>query len=89
MIIIMLYAKQWEHPSAVATLSIVILMSARINFSICCIVASVTISTGRHGWASSATFELDRISQPSCEPFYAINTSHCKQETFIYECPLH
>jgi hypothetical protein len=27
----MLYAEQWEHPSAVATLSFVILLSARIN----------------------------------------------------------
>jgi hypothetical protein len=29
----MLYAKPWEHPSAVAALSIVILLSARINSS--------------------------------------------------------
>jgi hypothetical protein len=32
---------------------------------------------------------LERISRPSCEPLYATNTSHLKQETFIYECPLH
>jgi hypothetical protein len=32
---------------------------------------------------------LQRISVPSCEPFYATNTSHCKQETFLYGYPLH
>jgi hypothetical protein len=26
---------------------------------------------------------------PSCEPLYAANTSHRKQETFLYEYPLH
>jgi hypothetical protein len=31
---------------------------------------------------------LERISRPSCEPFYATNTSHRKQETFLYEYPL-
>jgi hypothetical protein len=25
----------------------------------------------------------------SCEPLYATNTSHHKQEIFLYECPLH
>jgi hypothetical protein len=32
---------------------------------------------------------LERISLPSCEPLYAANTSHCKQEIFIYEYHLH
>jgi hypothetical protein len=32
---------------------------------------------------------LERISRPSFKPFYATNTSHRKQETFVYECPLH
>jgi hypothetical protein len=31
---------------------------------------------------------LQRISQCSCEPLYATNTSHHKQETFLYEHPL-
>jgi hypothetical protein len=53
----MLYAKPWEHTSAVATLSIVLLLSARINSSTCCTVASVTAWTGQPGWPSSATFE--------------------------------
>jgi hypothetical protein len=53
----MLYAKPWEHPSAVATLSIVILLSAQINYSTHCTVASVTVSTGRPGRASSTTIE--------------------------------
>jgi hypothetical protein len=30
-----------------------------------------------------------RISRPSCEPLYATNTSHRKQETFPNEYPLH
>jgi hypothetical protein len=32
---------------------------------------------------------LERISRPSFEPLYATDTSHRKQETFRYECPLH
>jgi hypothetical protein len=32
---------------------------------------------------------LGRISGLSCEPLYATNTSHRKQEIFIYEYPLH
>jgi hypothetical protein len=51
------YAKPQEHPSAVATLSIVFLLSAQINSSTRCTVASVKISTGQTGWASSVTFE--------------------------------
>jgi hypothetical protein len=31
----------------------------------------------------------ERISQPSCELLYTTNTSHHKQETFLYEYPLH
>jgi hypothetical protein len=53
----MQYAKPWEHPSTVATLSIVVLLSARINSSTCCRVARSQSSTGRPGRASSATFE--------------------------------
>jgi hypothetical protein len=83
----MLYAKLWEHPSAVATLSIVILLSAQINSSACCTVASIAISTGQHLLRLSNV--LERISWPSCVPFYATNTSHRKQETFLYEYPLH
>jgi hypothetical protein len=30
-------------------------------------------------------FGYERISRPSCEPLYATNTSHDKQETFLYE----
>jgi hypothetical protein len=29
------------------------------------------------------------VSRPICEKLYATNTSHCKQETLIYEYPLH
>jgi hypothetical protein len=57
---IMLYAKPWEHPSAIATLSVIILLSAWINSSTHCTVASVAISTGRPGRASSATFQHPR-----------------------------
>jgi hypothetical protein len=69
---IMLYAKAWECPSAVVTLFIFILLSARINSSTRCIVASVTISTGRHGQASSATLNvLEKISRLCFESFNA------------------
>jgi hypothetical protein len=54
---VMLYATPWKNPSAVATLSVVILLSAQMNSSTHCTYASVTISTGRPGWESSATFE--------------------------------
>jgi hypothetical protein len=53
---IMLYAKTWEQPSAVAT-SVVILMLAWICCSTCCTVASVAVWTELHGQASSATLE--------------------------------
>jgi hypothetical protein len=48
----MLYAKPWEHPSAVAKLSVIILLSIRINCSARCIVASEAISTGQPGRTS-------------------------------------
>jgi hypothetical protein len=32
---------------------------------------------------------LERISRPSFVPLYGTNTSHRKQEIFIYEYPLH
>jgi hypothetical protein len=41
---------------------------------------------GPHLWLSNF---LERISRPSCELLYATNTSHCKQETFIYKYLLH
>jgi hypothetical protein len=53
----MLYAKQWEHPIAVATLSIIILLPARTYSSTHCTVASVAISTGQPGQVSSVTFK--------------------------------
>jgi hypothetical protein len=46
-----------HQPSALATLSIAILLSAQINSSNRCTVASVTIWTGWPGQASFATFE--------------------------------
>jgi hypothetical protein len=40
--------------------------------------------------ASVSTPSLSAKRLPSsCEPLYATNTSHRKQETFIYEYPLH
>jgi hypothetical protein len=32
---------------------------------------------------------LERILRPSCELLYLTNTSHCKQETFLYEYRWH
>jgi hypothetical protein len=43
-------------------------------------------SVGHHLRVSNV---LERISRPSCEPLYAINASHRKQEKFLYEYPLH
>jgi hypothetical protein len=83
---VVLYTKQWEHPGVVATLSIVILLSARINSSTRCAIDSVAISTRRRGRASSATFERPSENfSISCQPLYTSNTSHSKQETFRYE----
>jgi hypothetical protein len=79
------------HASEVATLSVVILLSARINSSIrCSTVVSVAISTGDLvGHHMRLSNVIERISRPSCEPLYATNTSHRKQETFLYEYPPH
>jgi hypothetical protein len=87
---IMLFAKPWEHPSPVATLSLVNILSARINSSVGCTVASGAISTGLPGKASSATFER-RWENFSTQLWTALRdkTSHRKQETFLYWYPLH
>jgi hypothetical protein len=53
---VILYAKPCVTPQG-SCYTIVILLSARINSSNQCTVASVEISTGRPGHASSATFE--------------------------------
>jgi hypothetical protein len=86
----MLYAKPWDHHSAVATMSIVILLSAWINPSTRCTVASVTISigppAGHHLRLSNVP---ERTSRPNCELLYTTNTSHPKQEIFLYKYPLY
>jgi hypothetical protein len=61
----------------------IILLSAQINSSIWCTLSSVAISMGRPGQASSAS------SQLRCELLSVANTSQHKQETFLYEYPLH
>jgi hypothetical protein len=90
---IMLYAKPWEHPSAVATLSIIILLSAQIDSSTClyrCFCRILNGETwdlvGHYLWLMKV---LERISWPSCELLYTTNTPHCKHETFLYEYPLY
>jgi hypothetical protein len=74
-----------EHPSAVATLSIVILLSARLNFPTA--AALLRLSQSQEGDLVGHDLQLSnvlkRISLPSCEPL------HRKQETFLYEYPLH
>jgi hypothetical protein len=40
-------------------------------------------------WAISAPGRASSTTRPSCEPLYAINTSHRKQETFLYKYTLH
>jgi hypothetical protein len=80
----MLRTKPWEHSSAVATLSVVILLSAEINSST---AAQLLLSqsqqgdmVGRHLRLSNV---LERIYRPNCESLYAINNSHSKQEIFL------
>jgi hypothetical protein len=63
----MLYAKPWEHSSAVATLSIFILLSARINSSTRCTIASVATKTRR------LSNVLERSCRPSCDLLYVSN----------------
>jgi hypothetical protein len=55
------------------------------------VFASVAVSAGRRGRASSATFERRPWENFStnCEPLYATSTSHRKQETFLYKYPVH
>jgi hypothetical protein len=87
---IMLHTKPWEHSSIVATLSVVILLSARIHPSACCTVDSAAISTRRPGRQQLRLSNIvQRISRPNCELFYATNTSDRKQEIYLYEYPLH
>jgi hypothetical protein len=78
------------HPSVVATLSFVILLSVRNSSSTCWTISSVAVSTGRPNLASSATFERPWANLSiSCESPYATITSHLKEETFLYEYNLH
>jgi hypothetical protein len=92
---IMLHAKPCEHPSAVDTLPVVILLSAQINSSTRCTVASVAVSTGRPGRTLSANFELlQRIYRPSCERFTSqtlpnVNRTHFFMNILCIEsfCP--
>jgi hypothetical protein len=81
---IMSCAKSWEHPSAVATLSIVILLSARINSSP---AAQLLLSqsqqydlVGNHLRLSNV-FKI--ISLPSCKPIYATDTSIVNRKHFF------
>jgi hypothetical protein len=66
---IMLYAKLCEHPSAVATLSVVILMSAWINSPP---TAQLLLSQTQEGELVGHHLRLsnvlERIFRPSCEP---------------------
>jgi hypothetical protein len=51
---------------------------------------TVASATSTPGWASPTTWNVfERISWPSCDPLYATDITHHKQETFLYECPLH
>jgi hypothetical protein len=85
----MLYDKPWEHPRAVATLFVVILLSSNQLFHP--LHSWFCHNLNRVTWSNIICDlnVLERISQPSCEPLYALNTSHYKQETFLYEYLLH
>jgi hypothetical protein len=76
-------------PPTLIHLSCPIVLSVRRNPQHRSLLAVVS-ATSALGWASlrfSNVFE--RISRQSCEPLYAKNTSHRKQEIFLYEYPLH
>jgi hypothetical protein len=83
---IMLYAKAWEHPSIVATLSIVIPVSSNQLFhplhTCFCRISQQGDLVEHHQRLSNV---LGRISISNCEPFYVANTSHHKEETFVCE----
>jgi hypothetical protein len=77
----MLYAKPREHPNGVATLSIVILFSARVNFAPPAVQFLLSQPqqgdlVGHHQRHSKV---LEKIYQPSYELRYRRNTSHLKQ----------
>jgi hypothetical protein len=87
---IMLYAKPWEHSSAVATpftLSSCQLESTLPPAAQLLLSQSQLADLVRHHLRLSNVCE--RISQLSCEPLYMTNTSHPKQEIFLYEYPVH
>jgi hypothetical protein len=86
---IMPYAKPWEHPSAVATLPIVILLSAWINSSTRCTVASVTISTGWPGrgiicifWQSWKEFLDPVVNHSTRQTLPTVNRTYFFINTF-------
>jgi hypothetical protein len=85
----MLYAKPWEHPSAVAILSIGILLSDRTNSSPAAahLLLSQSQQSDLVGHRLRLSKVLERISQRSSEPLYATITSHRKEGIFLYEYP--
>jgi hypothetical protein len=82
---IMLYAKPLEHPSAAVALSIVILLSALKSTLPPTVQLLLSQSQQDNLIAQDLRLSnvLQRISRLSCEPLYATNTSHLKQETFL------
>jgi hypothetical protein len=73
----MLYTEPWEHPSAVAALSVVILLSAWINFLTHCIVAYVAISTG---WLSNV---LRQFFDPDVNFFIRLTLPTINRKHFL------
>jgi hypothetical protein len=86
---IMLYAKPWKYPSAVATM---LLSSFQLESTLpptahLFLLQSQQGNLVRHHLRLTNIFE--RISRPSCEPLYMTNAFHHKQETFPFENLLH
>jgi hypothetical protein len=62
------------------------LVETRIFKDFECCLSSTSATPFHHLLLSDV---LEKISRSSCEPLYVRNTSHRKQESFLYEHPLH
>jgi hypothetical protein len=68
---------------------VVMLLSAKLNSSAAQLLLSHSQEGDLVGHLLRFSNGLQRVSRPSYEPLYTINTSHRKQKTFLYEYYLH
>jgi hypothetical protein len=81
----MLYAKPLKHP--VQLLHCLSLSSCQLELILPPAAQLFLLQSQRGdlvGHRLRLSNVLEVISRPSCEPLYAINTSHCKQERFLW-----